>query len=56
MNQLVVTSGGSLVGAVEQAPDLTRFAFEPGCILRMKIQNAKKDRPADKGNKSGRQR
>jgi uncharacterized protein YjbI with pentapeptide repeats len=56
VNQLVVTAGGSLVGAVEQPPDLTRFSFEPGCFLRMKIQNAKKDKPVERGNKGGRQR
>jgi uncharacterized protein YjbI with pentapeptide repeats len=36
-DQLVVSAGGALVGAVEQAPQSTRFAFEPGCKLRMKI-------------------
>jgi hypothetical protein len=36
-SQLVVTSEGELVGQVEQAPHLTRFGFEPGCRLRMKI-------------------
>jgi uncharacterized protein YjbI with pentapeptide repeats len=56
VNQLVVTAGGSLVGAVEQPPDLTRFSFEPGCFLRMKIQNAKKDKPVERSNKGGRQR
>ena len=30
--------------AVEQPAELTRFAFEPGCMLRMKIQQ-KKERP-----------
>lgn len=38
---VVVSRSGSLVGAVEQAPDRTQFAFEPGCKLRMKIMNAK---------------
>jgi uncharacterized protein YjbI with pentapeptide repeats len=38
--QLVVTSGGSLVGAVEQHAEATRFAFEPGCKLRMTIKQA----------------
>jgi uncharacterized protein YjbI with pentapeptide repeats len=52
--QLVVTAGGSLVGAVEQPPEQTRFAFEPGCMLRMKIQQAK--RPIERASKSGRQR
>jgi uncharacterized protein YjbI with pentapeptide repeats len=56
VNQLVVTTGGSIVGAVEQPPELTRFAFEPGCMLRMKILHGKKDKPAERGNKGGRQR
>ncbi len=57
VTQLVVSAGGSLVGAVEQPADLTRFAFEPGCMLRMKIQQAKKDRaPTERASKSGRQR
>ncbi len=42
--QLVVSSVGSLTGAVEQPPERTRFAFEPGCHLRMKIQQGKKER------------
>ena len=45
----MVTSEGQLVGAVEQAPELTRFAFEPGCRLRMKILRARSEpdgRPA----------
>jgi hypothetical protein len=54
VTQLVVSTGGSLVGAVEQPPDLTRFAFEPGCYLRMKIQS-KKERSEQRG-KGGRQR
>jgi hypothetical protein len=40
VTHLVVTAGGSLHGAVEQAPELTCFAFEPGCVLRMKITQA----------------
>jgi hypothetical protein len=28
------------VGAVQQAPELTRFAFEPGCQLRMRISTS----------------
>ncbi|MGH7329849.1 MAG: pentapeptide repeat-containing protein, partial [Polyangiaceae bacterium] len=40
-SQLIVSSGGSLVGAVEQPPEWTRFAFEPGCVLRMKIMQSK---------------
>jgi uncharacterized protein YjbI with pentapeptide repeats len=39
-HQLVVTSTGALVGAVQQPAELTRFAFEPGCQLRMKISTA----------------
>jgi hypothetical protein len=49
-SQLIVSAGGSLVGAVEQPPDQTRFAFEPGCMLRMKIQQGKKER-ASKGGR-----
>ncbi|HSO31470.1 MAG TPA: hypothetical protein VLT33_03110, partial [Labilithrix sp.] len=39
-HQLVVTATGALVGAVQQPAELTRFAFEPGCQLRMKISTA----------------
>ncbi|HEY4118461.1 MAG TPA: pentapeptide repeat-containing protein [Byssovorax sp.] len=35
--QLVVSAQGAFVGAVRQPAALTRFAFEPGCKLRMKI-------------------
>jgi uncharacterized protein YjbI with pentapeptide repeats len=55
VTQLVVSAGGSIVGTVEQPADNTRFAFEPGCILRMKIQ-PKKDRPTERTGKGGRQR
>ncbi len=48
-SQLIVSAGGSLVGAVEQPVDQTRFAFEPGCMLRMKIQQSKKERPSKAG-------
>jgi hypothetical protein len=41
--KLVVTAGGAVVGAVEQAAEATAFAFEPGCRLRMKITQAKTD-------------
>jgi hypothetical protein len=34
---LVVSARGALVGTVEQAPDSTRFGFERGCKLRMRI-------------------
>jgi hypothetical protein len=52
VTQLLVSSGGSLFGAVEQPADLTRFAFEPGCVLRMKIQQDK----AERASKSARAR
>ena len=35
--QVVVSAQGAFVGAVRQPAVLTRFAFEPGCKLRMKI-------------------
>jgi hypothetical protein len=38
-HQLVVSATGAMVGAVQQPPELTRFAFEPGCQLRMRITN-----------------
>jgi hypothetical protein len=38
VKELVVTASGSLVGSVEQPPEHTRFAFEPGCVLRTKIR------------------
>ena len=41
VRQLVVSSGGSLVGMVEQPPEKTAFGFEPGCKLRMTIKEAK---------------
>jgi uncharacterized protein YjbI with pentapeptide repeats len=41
-SQLVVSSTGSLIGAVEQPREAwTKFAFEPGCKLRLQILNAK---------------
>ena len=55
--QLLVSAGGSMIGAVEQPAESTRFAFEPGCYLRMKIQ-PKKEGPTERAGKagSGRQR
>ncbi len=47
--QLVVSAGGSLVAAIEQPPELTRFAFEPGCILRVQIIQGKKERTMKAG-------
>ena len=35
--QVVVSSNGCVVSAIRQPDELTRFAFEPGCKLRMKI-------------------
>lgn len=66
--QLSVSAGGSLVGAVEQPAEYTRFAFEPGCMLRMKIHQQKganggggngnggNGRNSDRPSKAGRQR
>jgi len=34
---LVVSTGGAVVGSVEQTDESTSFAFEPGCRLRVKI-------------------
>ncbi len=47
--QLVVSTGGCLVAEVEQAVEATRFAFEPGSNLRVKIRNS---RSREKGGKS----
>jgi len=35
--QLIVTSAGTLVSTIQQASEPTRFAFERGCRLRMKV-------------------
>jgi hypothetical protein len=51
-HQLVVTASGALVGAVQQPPELTRFAFEPGCQLRMKISTTT-DRSSQSGGGNG---
>jgi uncharacterized protein YjbI with pentapeptide repeats len=34
---LVVSTGGAVVGSIEQTIEPTAFAFEPGCRLRVKI-------------------
>jgi len=34
---LTVSQTGAIVGGLEQAPEATLFAFEPGCRLRVKI-------------------
>jgi hypothetical protein len=38
--QLIVNAGGCLVAEVEQAAETTRFAFEPGSNLRVKMRNS----------------
>jgi uncharacterized protein YjbI with pentapeptide repeats len=43
-NLVSVSARGTLIGAVAQPPERTAFAFEPGCVLRMKITNAKTQR------------
>jgi hypothetical protein len=35
--RLVVATGGSLVATIKQPPEQTRFGFEPGCHLHLKI-------------------
>jgi uncharacterized protein YjbI with pentapeptide repeats len=52
-NQLVVTASGALVGAVQQPPELTRFAFEPGCQLRMKISTSSQSAAAGGSGNGG---
>jgi hypothetical protein len=54
-SQLVVTSEGQLIGEVEQAPELTKFAFEPGSRLRMKILRARSELESrvEKGEERG---
>ena len=36
--RLIVGKDGSVTGSVKQPPELTQFAFERGCALRLKIQ------------------
>jgi len=50
-HSLIVASTGSMVGAVQQPAELTRFAFEPGCKLRVKI--TKSNAPADASGGNG---
>jgi len=50
-SQLVVSATGALVGAVQQPAELTRFAFEPGCQLRMRISTANGSGNGGKGKK-----
>jgi hypothetical protein len=52
VKELIVTSSGSLVGGVEQPPEHTRFAFEPGCMLRTRIRHAN----GQQASKGGRHR
>lgn len=47
--QLVVSAGGTLIGAVRQSTENTRFAFEPGCFLRVQIQRAETQRSTQTG-------
>jgi uncharacterized protein YjbI with pentapeptide repeats len=59
-HQVVVSSSGAMVGVVQQPPELTRFAFEPGCQLRMRITTetnggATKDAGNGQGAKQGKQ-
>jgi hypothetical protein len=35
--QLAVSARGAVVAAIAQSPEATRFAFEMGCQLRVKI-------------------
>jgi hypothetical protein len=43
ISELVVSAEGSIVSALAQPPEYTRFAFEPGCVLRMKIMKPTND-------------
>src|SRR5262249_47063180 len=36
--ELVVSAHGAVIAAVQQGSEPTRFSFEPGCRLRMKIK------------------
>ena len=48
--ELVVSQGGALVASVQQVPTVTRFRFERGSRLRVKIVNgSKNDGSAQKG-------
>jgi len=47
-HSLVVSATGAMVGAVQQPQELTKFAFEPGCQLRMRITTS-----GSNGNGSG---
>jgi hypothetical protein len=52
-HQLVVSATGALVGAVQQPQELTRFAFEPGCQLRMRITTSREGSGNGNGAKGG---
>jgi uncharacterized protein YjbI with pentapeptide repeats len=52
VNEVAVSSSGSVIGVVEQPSEYTRFAFEPGCVLRMKIRQGKSQSMAEGGRKS----
>jgi hypothetical protein len=47
--ELVVSRGGALVASVEQVPAVTRFRFERGSRLRVKIVNGTSNGSAQKG-------
>ena len=47
VRRLVVSARGGVVGAIEQAPEATVFAFEPGCRLRVKIAQSKVGQAAE---------
>jgi hypothetical protein len=47
--ELVVSQGGALVASVEQVPTVTRFRFERGSRLRVKIVNSSSDGSVQKG-------
>jgi uncharacterized protein YjbI with pentapeptide repeats len=49
--QVVVNAGGCLVAEVEQAAEATRFAFEPGSNLRVKIRDSRAN-GKERGGKS----
>ncbi len=38
--QVIVGASGYVKGSVKQPPAMTQFAFEPGCILRLKISKS----------------
>ena len=49
--QLVVTSQGAVIAAVQQGSEPTQFSFERGCRLRMKIKRPTTTANADGGSR-----